>query len=96
MATLAQLKRDASSGRMSVMLLWRFWKTRNDIPREMRGVRKVFRFNSVGLVLELNGKESTLYTNSAKLVEYDTVKRRNFVVLELPPVSQNVVRCKIR
>lgn len=71
MATLAQLKRDASSGRMSVMLLWRFGKTRNDIPREMRGVRKVFRFNSVGLVLELKGKESTLYTNSAKLVEYD-------------------------
>lgn len=71
MATLAQLKRDADSGRMSVMLLWRFGKTRNDIPREMRGVRKVFRANSVGLVLELNGKESTLYTDSAKLVEYD-------------------------
>lgn len=71
MATLAQLKRDADSGRMSVMLLWRFGKTGNDIPKEMRGVRKVFRANSVGLVLELNGKESTLYTDSAKLVEYD-------------------------
>ena len=71
MATLAQLKRDADSGRMSVMLLWRFGKTGNDIPREMRGVRKVFRANSVGLVLEFNGKESTLYTDSAKLVEYD-------------------------
>ena len=71
MATLAQLKRDADSGKMSVMLLWRFGKTGNDIPREIRGVRKVFRANSVGLVLELNGKESTLYTDSAKLVEYD-------------------------
>ena len=71
MASLAQLKRDAGSGRMSVMLLWRFGKTGNDIPKEMRGVRKVYRANSVGLVLELNGKESTLYTDSAKLVAYD-------------------------
>ena len=71
MASLAQLKRDAGSGRMSVMLLWRFGKTGNDIPKEMRGVRKVYRANSVGLVLELNDKESTLYTDSAKLVAYD-------------------------
>ena len=71
MATLAQLKRDANSGNMSVMLLWRFGATGDGLPQHLRGQRKVFRANSVGLILETNGEESTLYIDSAKLVEYD-------------------------
>ena len=93
MATLTQLKRDADSGRMSVMLLWRFGKTGNDIPREMRGVRKVFRANSVGLVLELNGKESTLYTDSAKLVEYDGKMLTFYRAGYRPPTQNSLSLC---
>ena len=71
MATLAQLKRDANSGKMSVLLMWRFGATGNELPGNLRGMRKVFRANSVGLVLETAGSESMLYIDSAKLVDYD-------------------------
>ena len=71
MATLAQLKRDANSGKMSVILMWRFGATGDNLPPNLRGMRKVLKANSVGLVVETNGKGSTLYIDSAKLVDYD-------------------------
>ena len=71
MSTLAQLKRDADSGRMSVMLLWRFGATGDSIPQNLRGIRKIIRANSVGLIIETNGQESMLHIASAKLIDYD-------------------------
>lgn len=71
MATLAQLKRDVNSGKMSLLLFWRYGATGNDLSNRLRGHRKVLRANSVGLVLETAGSESMLYIDSAKLVDYD-------------------------
>lgn len=71
MSTLAQLKRDANTGKMHLKLLWRFGATGNDIPLNLQGVRKVIRANSVGLLIDSNGTESKLYIDSAKLIVYD-------------------------
>lgn len=70
--TLAQLKRDANSGKMALELIERYGKTGNEIKETMRGIRKVSRSNTVGIFLINNdGKESKLTIRSAKLIEYD-------------------------
>ena len=71
MATLAQLKRDAHSGKMSLLLFWRYGATGDDLPNRLRGQRKVIRANSVGLVIRTGTEETMLYIDNAKLVDYD-------------------------
>ena len=72
MKTLSELKRHANQGNMSLELLERFHKTGDAIPEQLRGIRKVIKATSVGLVMEYkHGGESRLQFDSAKLVEYD-------------------------
>lgn len=71
MATLAQLKRDANSGKMSLLLFWRYGATGDDLPDRLRGRRKVLRANSVGLVIWSGAEETMLYIENAKLIDYD-------------------------
>lgn len=71
MATLAQLKRDANSGKMSLLLFWRYGATGDDLPNRLRGRRQVIRANSVGLVIRTGTEETMLYIDNAKLVDYD-------------------------
>ena len=70
MKTLAEFKRDAASGKMSLELLERFGST-NIIDR-LKGVRKVIRTNTVSATLLCqDGAESELRFGSAKLIDYD-------------------------
>lgn len=70
--TLAELKRNANSGKMKLEIVERYGKTEDDIIERLRGVRKVLRANSVALILQnLSGEESELRIPSAKLIEYD-------------------------
>ena len=71
MATLAQLKRDANSGKMVLLLFWRYGATGDDLPERLRGRRKVIRANSVGLVIRTGTEETMLYIENAKLIDYD-------------------------
>lgn len=72
MKTLADLKRDAASGKMSLEIVERFGKTGNDIPAKMQGIRKVIGSNTVCIkLLNNNGEESELRFDCAKLMEYD-------------------------
>lgn len=69
--SLAQLKRDADTGSMTLEIIERFGKTGEDIPAAMRGIRKVIRSRSYGLdILNNDGRESTLRLD-AKLTDYD-------------------------
>ena len=71
MKTLAQLKRDANNGRMNLELIEWYGKTNDDIPKRLRGVRKVKKSNTVALILiNADGKESELRFDSAKLIDY--------------------------
>lgn len=68
--TLAQLKRDANSGKMSLEMTERFGST--EIIERLRGIRKVKGANSVAIIcINLDGKESELRIDSAKLIDYD-------------------------
>lgn len=71
MKTLAQLKRDANNGKMSLKMIEWYGKTNDDIPDRLRGVRKVKKSNTVALILlSADGKESELRFDSAKLIDY--------------------------
>lgn len=68
--TLAQLKRDANSGKMSLEMTERYGST--EIIERLRGIRKVKKANSVAIIcINLDGQESELRINSAKLIDYD-------------------------
>lgn len=71
--SLAQLKRDASTGNMSLILIERFGESNEStIPPKMAGARKVIGVNTVALkLLNHDGKESELRYNPASLIEYD-------------------------
>ena len=72
MKTLTDLKRDASSGRLSLELYAWHGKTGNGIPERIRGVRKVSGVNTVCLkLLSADGTESELRFVRAKLMDYD-------------------------
>lgn len=70
MKTLAEFKRDAASGKMSLELFERFGST--EIIERLKGIRKVARTNTVAAMLvNQDGTESELRFGSAKLLEYD-------------------------
>lgn len=70
--SVAQLKREADSGKMRMELVERYGESGDKIIERLRGNRKVLRSNSVCLVLEnSSGEESELRLPCAKLVEYD-------------------------
>ena len=72
MKTLADLKRDAMSGNMSMEMLEWYGKTGEDIKPILRGIRKVEGANSVAIsLLNNDGNISELRFSSAKLIEYD-------------------------
>ena len=69
---LADLKRDAASGKIKLELVERYGKTGEEIPERIRGIRTVSRINTVAIFLaNEDGVESELRFDSAKLVEYD-------------------------
>lgn len=71
MKTLAQLKRDAYSGRLSLEMIERYGKTGSEIPERLRGIRKVIGANTVCIkLLNLDGAESKLPLPNARLVDY--------------------------
>ena len=68
--TYAQLKRDAATGKMSLELVE--WYGEKEFPERLRGIRRVAKAKSFGLVLiNADGQESELRINKAKLMEYD-------------------------
>lgn len=70
MKTMAELKREANSGKMALELVERYGST--EIIDRLKGVRKVLKANSAGLVLQnLNGEESRMDIKKATLMEYD-------------------------
>lgn len=70
--TLAQFKRDASSGKIKLEMFERYGKTGEAIPDRCRGIRTVQKVNTVGITLTTaDGLTSELRFDSAKLVEYD-------------------------
>lgn len=72
MQSLAQLKRDANSGKMSMLMTERFGKTGEKIPPLLRGVRPVIGANAVAIKLRNPDDASCeLRFESAKLLEYD-------------------------
>lgn len=69
--TLAALKRDAESGNLSLELVEWHRKTGDEIPRRLRGIRKVVGAYSGGITLEGgDGNKSQLPIDGAKLIEY--------------------------
>ena len=72
MKTLADLKRDASNGKIKLEMVERYGKTGNEVPETIRGIRTVSKVNTVAIFLANNdGVKSELRLDSAKLVEYD-------------------------
>jgi hypothetical protein len=72
MKTLAELKREANTGKLSMEMIEWYGKFGDDIPERLRGIRKVKRSNSVAVILlNADGKESELRIDSAKLIDYD-------------------------
>ena len=70
--TLAQFKRDATSGKIKLEMVERYGKTGEEIPERLRGVRTVQKVNTVGITLvTAEGLTSELRFESAKLFEYD-------------------------
>lgn len=71
MGTLADLKRDAKSGKLRLELIECFGKTGEEIPEQLRGVRDVASVNTVGIKLRnARGEESELRLERASLIEY--------------------------
>ena len=72
MKTLADLKREAASGKIRFEMIERYGETGEAIPERCRGIRTVKKVNTVAIILETtDGQESDLRFDSAKLVEYD-------------------------
>jgi hypothetical protein len=73
MKTLAELKRNANEGRMSLELIEWYGKFGNDIPERLHGIRKVKKSNTVALFLvNKDGKESEMRIDcGASLIEYN-------------------------
>lgn len=70
MKTLADLKRDAKSGKLYGEMIRRNGST--EIIERLRGKRKIVDSNSVGITfLNADGKKSELRIESASLVEYN-------------------------
>ena len=71
MKTLADLKRDAKSGKIRLELIERFGKTGDEIPERLRGIREVAGVNTVAINLRnASGEESELRFGRASLIEY--------------------------
>jgi hypothetical protein len=69
MKTLAELKRDAKSGKLFAEMT--VFCGGDEIPERLRGVRQIVDSNSVGIFfLNANGKKSELRIPSASLIEY--------------------------
>lgn len=69
---LADLKRDAASGKIKLELVERFGKTGEEIPERCRGIRSIQSVNTVSIMLvTADGLTSSLDFPSAKLIEYD-------------------------
>lgn len=72
MKTLADLKRDAASGKFSFEMVERFGKSGEEIPTRCRGIRTVQKVNTVGIIfVTADGLTSSLDFPAAKLVDYD-------------------------
>lgn len=72
MKTLADLKRDAKSGKIRLELIERFGKTGDEIPERLRGIREVAGVNTVAINLRNGrGEESELRFGRASLIAYD-------------------------
>lgn len=72
MKTLADLKRDAASGKYSFEMVERFGKLGEEIPVRCRGIRTVQKVNTVEIVLvTADGLTSSLDFPPAKLMDYD-------------------------
>lgn len=69
MKTLADLKRDASTGRMYMVMTERYGST--EIIERLKGVRPVIKVNTVAITLQnADGQSSDLRFNFASLTEY--------------------------
>lgn len=69
--SLSEFKRDVAKGGMYLELIERYDVPQKDLPKKISGLRKITRYNTVGLTLENSrGEESTLSFGSAKLMEY--------------------------
>lgn len=69
MKTLAELKREAKSGKISGKMVARFGS--NEIPERLQGVRKIVDANTVGIKFQnSDGKISELRVEAASLIEY--------------------------
>ena len=72
MKTLADLKRDARSGKIRFELIEHFGKTGEAIPERVRGIRDVASVNTVAISLRnARGDESELRFGRAALFAYD-------------------------
>ena len=72
MKTLAELKRDAASGKLKLELVERFGKTGESIPERLRGIRSAVGVNTVAIKLQNgNGEVSELRLPRSSLVSYD-------------------------
>lgn len=70
--SLAQLKRDAADGKMRLELHERFGRKADEIPDNLKGIRKVLAVKSNHFVLSAKETSvSKLHYRSAKLVDYD-------------------------
>lgn len=92
MRTLADLKRDANSGRMYMMMMERYGST--EIIDRLKGVRPVLRSNTVAIILRnQDGRESEMRFENAALTEYtgDTLTIYNPGERDLTPEEQAVL-----
>lgn len=72
MKTLAEFKRNAASGKMSLEIMERYGKSDKDIPARLKGIRKVIKTNTVcAVLLNESGETSELRFGCANLFEYD-------------------------
>lgn len=66
--SLAQLKRDAKTGKYKYKMIYRYGQ---EIPERLQGIRTLVDSNSVSIsFLNLNGEKSELNIRSAKLIDY--------------------------
>lgn len=69
--TLADLKRDAKSGKMFLQLFSRYGKTAEEIPERLQGIRPVVDCNTVAIFLQnRNGEKSEMRLGAASLTDY--------------------------
>ena len=85
--SVAQLKRDANSGKMFLELVERYGKTDKEIPERIRGKRRLLGANSVSLMIarsDFPTQASEMRICSAALVEYDGVTLTVFEIGNRP------------